>query len=88
MPEINLKQLRFTYSDMGLLTENKERIQNFKETRDSRQSYVYYKKLDKDLTREELLINYYVIKHSILLKILKNGGYQRGLASMIYIFFK
>ena len=88
MPEINLKQLRFTYSDMGLLTENKERIQNFKETRDSRQSYVYYKKLDKDLTREELLINYYVIKHSILLKILKNDGYQRGLASMIYIFFK
>ena len=88
MPEINLKQLRFTYSDMGLLTENKERIQNFKETRDSRQSYVYYKKLDKDLTREELLINYYVIKHSILLKILKNDGYQRGLASMIYIFLK
>ena len=88
MLEINLKQLRFTYSDMGLLTENKERIQNFKETRDSRQSYVCYKKLDKDLTREELLINYYVIKHSILLKILKNDGYQRGLASMIYIFFK
>ena len=25
---------------------------------------------------------------SILLKILKNDGYQRGLASMIYIFFK
>ena len=39
MPEIHLKQSRFTYSDGGPFTKNKERIQKFNETRDSR--YIY-----------------------------------------------
>ena len=39
MPEIHLKQLGFSYSACGSFTKNKERIQKFKETGDSR--YVY-----------------------------------------------
>ena len=39
MPEINLRQLGFTYSACGLFTKNKERIKKFKETEDSR--YIY-----------------------------------------------
>ena len=34
MPEINLKQPRFTYSVCGPFTEKKERIQKFNETAD------------------------------------------------------
>ena len=32
MPEMHLKQPRFTYSTCGPFTKNKERIQEFKET--------------------------------------------------------
>ena len=39
MSEMHLKQQRFTYSAFGPLTKNKERIQKFKETGDSR--YIY-----------------------------------------------
>ena len=35
MPEIHLRQLRFTYSTCGPFTKNKERIQKFKEKGDS-----------------------------------------------------
>ena len=44
MPEMLLRQPGFTYSACGLFTENKERIQNFKETGDSR--YIYKNELD------------------------------------------
>ena len=39
MPKMHLKQLEFTYSTCGPFTKNKERIQKFKETGDSR--YIY-----------------------------------------------
>ena len=45
MPEMHLKQPRFTYSAWGSFTKNKERIQEFKETRDTR--YIYKNELDK-----------------------------------------
>ena len=45
MPEINLRQPGFTYSVCRPFTKNKERIQKFKETRDSR--YIYQNGLDK-----------------------------------------
>ena len=45
MPEIHLRQPGFTYSACGQFTKNKERIQKFKETRDS--WYIYQNKLDK-----------------------------------------
>ena len=35
MPKMNLKQPGFTYSACGPFAKNKERIQKFKETRDT-----------------------------------------------------
>ena len=40
-----MRQPGFTSSACGLFTRNKERTQEFKETRDSR--YIYQNKLDK-----------------------------------------
>ena len=45
MSEMHLKQPRFTYSVCGPFIRNKERIQKFKETGDSR--YIYKNELDK-----------------------------------------
>ena len=36
MPEMHLKQSGFTYNTWGKFTKNKERIQTFKETGDTR----------------------------------------------------
>ena len=45
MPEMHLKQPRFTYIACEPFTKNKERIQKFKETRDT--NYTYKNELDK-----------------------------------------
>ena len=45
MPEMHLKQSRFTYSACGTFTKNNERIKQFKETGDT--SYIYKDELDK-----------------------------------------
>ena len=45
MSEMHLTQPEFTYSACGPFTKNKERIQKFKETGDSR--YIYQNDLDK-----------------------------------------
>ena len=45
MPEMHLKQPGFTYIACGPFTKNKERIQKFKETRDT--NYIYKNELDK-----------------------------------------
>ena len=45
MPEMHLKQPGFTYSACGQFTKNKERIQKFKQTGDSR--YISKNVLDK-----------------------------------------
>ena len=45
MPEMHLRQPTFTQSACGPFTRNKERIQKFKETGDSR--YIYQNELDK-----------------------------------------
>ena len=39
MPEMHLKQPKFTYRACQTVTKNKERIRNFKETGDT--SYIY-----------------------------------------------
>ena len=44
MPEMHLKQPQFTNSAFGPFTKNKETVQNFKETGDSR--YIYRNELD------------------------------------------
>ena len=45
MPEMHLRKPGFTCSACGPFTKNKERIQKFKGTRNSR--YVYQNELDK-----------------------------------------
>ena len=45
MPEMHLKQPRFTFSACGPFTKNKKRIQKFKETGDT--NYIYKNELDK-----------------------------------------
>ena len=45
MPEMHLKPAGFPYSACGPFTKNKERIQNFKGTGDTR--YIYKNELDK-----------------------------------------
>ena len=77
MPERHLRQAGFTYSFCGPITKNKERIQKFKETRDSR--YIYQNELIKacfwliEILRiyleEQLVIKYYTIKRLTFLKI-------------------
>ena len=45
MPEMHLRQPGFTYSLCGTFTKNKEKIQKFKETGDTK--YIYRNELDK-----------------------------------------
>ena len=98
MPEMHLRQPRFTYSACVPFTKNKERIQKLKETGDSR--YIYQNELDKacfqldmaygdfkDLTRRTASDKILRDKAFNIAKNLKYDGYQRGLASMVYRFF-
>ena len=45
MLEMHLRQPQFTYSACGPFTKHKQRIQKFKETRDT--NYIYKNELDK-----------------------------------------
>ena len=98
MPEMHLKQPRFTCSDCGSFTKNKERIQKFKETGDT--NYIDKNELDKacvqydmaygdfkDLKRRTASDKVLRDKAFNIAKNPKYDGYQRGLASMIYKFF-
>ena len=51
---MHLKQPRFTYSACGPFTKNKERIQKFKKTGDSR--YIYKNELDKACFQNDMEI--------------------------------
>ena len=96
MPEMHLRQPGFTYSACGPFTKNKERIQKFKETGDSR--YIYQNELDKaffqhdmayedlkDLTRKTVSKKYCVITHLILLKIQNMMDIKEALLQWIKI---
>ena len=98
MPEMHLRQPRFTYSACGLFTKNKERIQKFKETGDT--SHIYKNELDKACFQHDMAygdfkdIKRRMASDKILrdkaFNIAKNpkyDGYQRGLVSMVYRFF-
>ena len=52
MPEMHVKAPGFTYSSCGSFTQNKERIQKFKEAGDTR--YIYKNKLDKACFRHDM----------------------------------
>ena len=87
MPKMHLRQPGFTYSACGPFTKNKERIQKFKETGDSR--YIYQNELDKacfqhdmaygdfeDLTRRTASDEILHGKASNIAKLSKYDGYQ------------
>ena len=98
MPETHIRQPGSTYSACGPLTKYKERIQNFKETGDSR--YIYQSELNKACFQHDLAYGNFkdLARRTASGKILcdkafdisknsKYDGYQRGLASKVYKFF-
>ena len=98
IPEMHLKQPRFTYSACGTFTENKKRIRKFKETGDT--NYIYKNELNKACFQHDMAYvdfkdlakraNSDKVLRDRVFNIAKNpkyGGYQRGLTSMVYNFF-
>ena len=98
MPEMHLKQPQFSYSACAPFTKNKERIQNFKETADSR--YISKNELDKPCFQRDMAYGDFTDfkKRTVDDKVLRDKAfniakdsrydvYQIGLASMAYKFF-
>ena len=96
--EMHLRQPQFTYSGCGPFTKHKQRIQKFKETEDT--NYIYKDELDKACFAQDAAYSDIkdLTKRTVVDKILGNralniakdqiyDGYQRGLVSMVYIFF-
>ena len=94
---MHLKQSEFTYSTCGPFTENIERIRKFKETVDTK--YIYEDELEKAWFQSYMVYGdvKYLARRTASDKVLrskgfdiaknpKNDGYQRDLASMVYIF--
>ena len=97
MPEMHLRQPGFTCSACGTFTKNKERIQKFTETKDSR--YIYQNELNKacfqhgmayqdfkDLIRRTASHKNLRDKAFDIAENPKYDGYQRGFASVVYKF--
>ena len=98
MPEMHSRQFQFTYCACKPFTKNKERIQKFKETGDTK--YIYRNELDKacfqynmayrdfkDLKKRTAADKVLRDKAFNIAKDLKYDGYQTGLASKVYTFF-
>ena len=98
LSEMHLRQPGFTYSACGPFTKNKERIQKFKQTGDSR--YIYKNELNKacfqhdmaygdfkDLAKRPTADKSLREKVFNIAKNPKYDGYQRRLTSMVYKFF-
>ena len=98
MPEMHLKQPRFTYSACGIFIKTKEKIQKFKETGDT--NYIYKNELDKASFQHDMPYQDFkglarrIASDKVLrdkaFSIAKNAnyyGYQRGLAFMVCKFF-
>ena len=98
VPEIHLRQPKFTYSACEPFTKHEQRIEKFKETGDT--NYIYKNELDKacfahdaaysdskDLTKKTVADKILKNKAFNIAKDPKYDGYQRRLASMVYKFF-
>ena len=98
MPEMHLKQPGFTCSACGPFTKNKQRIQKFMQTGDTK--YIYRNELDKACFQDDMAYEDVkdlkrrtqsdkVLKHKAFPTASnpKYDGYQRGLAAMVYKFF-
>ena len=97
IPEMHLKQLRFTYSDCGPFTRDKERIEKFMQTGNT--GFIYRNEIDKACFQHDMAYgkSKYLAKRIQSDKVLRDkafkiasdpkyDGYQRGLASMVYKF--
>ena len=98
MPEMHLRQPGFTYSACGPFTKSKERIQNFKQTGDSR--YIYKSELDKACFQHDMAYGDFkdLKKRTAAYKSLRDkafniaknpkcDAYQRRLTTRVYKFF-
>ena len=98
MPEMHLRQPQFTYSAFGPFTKHKQRIQKFKENRDT--NYIYKNELvkacfahdatysdSKDLRKRTVSDKIFKNRAFDIAKDQKYDGYKRGLASMVHKFF-
>ena len=97
MPEINLRQHRFTYSACGPFTKNKERTEKF--MRIGNTDFIYKNELDKAYFQHDMAYGKSkdLVKRTQSDKVLRDqtfktasdpkyDGYQRGLVSMVYKF--
>ena len=97
MPEMHLRQPGFTYSACGPFTKNKQRIQKFMETGDTK--YIYRYELDKACFEHDMAYGDFkdLKRRTQSEKVLKEKAfeiasnpkydrYQRRLASMVYKF--
>ena len=98
MPEMHLKQPGFTYSASGPFTKNKQRIEKYMQT--GHKNYIYKNELDKacfqhdmgygdfkDFKRRTQSDKVLKDKAFTIASNTKYDGYQRGLASIVYMFF-
>ena len=97
-PEMHLRQAGFTYSICRPFTKNKQKIQKFKETGDSR--YIDQTKLDRPCFHNDMAYEDYKdlprriaadkVLYDKAFNIAKNpsyDSYERGLALMVHQFF-
>ena len=98
MPEMHLRQPRFTYSACGPFTKHKEKIEKFMKTGNT--DFIYKNELDKACFQHVMAYGKSkdLVKGTQSDKVLRDkafkitsdpkyDGYQRGLASMVYTFF-
>ena len=98
LPEMHLRQPRFTYSACGRFTKNKQRIQKFIQTGDT--NFIYKNELDKACFEHDMVYGKYkdLKRRTQSDKVLKDKAfaiannqkydrYQRGFISMVYKFF-
>ena len=97
MPEMHLRQPRFTYSACGPFTKHKERIEKFKQTGDTR--YIYKNELDKACFQHDSAYadNKDLLNRTQADKVLRDKAYDipsnpaydgyQSLASIVYKFF-
>ena len=98
MPEMHLRQPGFIYSACGPFTKNKERIKKFMKSGNT--DFIYKNELDKACLQHDMAYGKSedLVKRTQSDKVLRDkvfkiasnpkyDGYQRGLASMVYMFF-
>ena len=76
MPEMHLRQPAFTYSACGPFTKDKERIQRFKETRDTR--YICKNELDKACFQHDMAYGDFkdLTKRTFADKVLRDKAFK------------